>query len=396
MNTLRMKASTLATLLAMGGMGLLAKAQLPPGLFDSGSDGSLGEVVITNNTQWLMPPDGKLHVASFKLLNNATLTFIRNPQNTPVYLLSQGEVWLEGRIEVSGGGGSSISPGWGGPGGFDGGHRGHGTVPPGDGQGPGGGRSGLESGPSTPTSAGAGSFLNTRTAASTNVGAIYGNPVLIPLIGGSGGGGTPSASGGGGGGAVLVASNTRIVFGPANNGSIHALGGTWGTSSAWNGGSGGAVKLVAPSIEGQVSIDVSGPVGGSGRIRVDALDQSKVTAWSVRPTESFSRGSMMATGLEPWIPRLELVSVAGQPMPTNIVSNGYILLPNGSNPEQEVVVRAHRFGTRLPVEVVVQPEQGASMAYPLEIDNAAANPATATVTVTIPANTPVRVHAWTR
>ena len=58
--------------------------------FDSGSNGSLGDVVITNDTQIVLPADGILHYKSFTLLNDASLSFIKNAYNTPVYLLSQG------------------------------------------------------------------------------------------------------------------------------------------------------------------------------------------------------------------------------------------------------------------------------------------------------------------
>lgn len=386
-------------LLTVALLSLPALGQVPGFTFDSGSNGSLGDVVITNDTTLLLPPDGVLHYKSFAIRNDAVVSFIKNANNTPVYLLSQGDVLIEGRLIVNGWGSVGVyGAGLGGPGGFDGGRPGAGGLPPGDGQGPGGGKAGSEAGRERADSAGSGSFLTQAGVGSTNLGATYGNSVLIPLIGGSGGGGTPSYGGGGGGGAILIASNTKITIGGSGSHQIDATGGEWGTGNAYNGGSGGAVKLVAPHLRGWMRILVNNRngTGGHGRVRLDALDYSGVRFDVVHPPASLSFGSMMATGLESQLPRLELVSVAGRPLPTNSVATGFILLPNGSAGEQPVVVRARNFGTRVPVSVVVQPDNGPTVEIPVILDNVAANPATATVTVSIPANTPVKVNAWTR
>ena len=119
-----------------------AQAQAPIIIFDSGSTGALGDLVITNDTTIVLPVDGILHYKSVTIKNNAAVGFIKNANNTPIYILSQGDVSIGGQIYVSGGDGNSFGPGLGGPGGFDGGRRGVNTVPPGDGQGPGGGAAG--------------------------------------------------------------------------------------------------------------------------------------------------------------------------------------------------------------------------------------------------------------
>lgn len=365
--------------------------------FDAGSTGALGDVVITNDTQILLPADGRLHYKSFAVVEGINVSFIRNAQNTPVYLLSQGDITLDGRLYVSGGGSmGDRGPGLGGPGGFDGGKRGVGELPPGDGQGPGGGRAGNEAGPNNPGSAGSGSFLTQRGLGSTNVGSIYGNAALIPLIGGSGGGGTVSVGGAGGGGAILLASSTRIHFG--NNALVDATGGEWGTGGAYNGGSGGAVKLVAPRVSGAMRIYVynRNGTGGDGRIRIDAINYSGVSFAHHNPAHSLSYGSMMATGLEGELPRLELVSVGGRPVPESNIATGFILFPNGTSGAQSVVVRARNFGTQVPVRVVVSADNGSTESFDLLVDNTTANPATSTVTVQIPANSPARINAWTR
>lgn len=388
-------AACLATLL----LSVSARGQAPTINFNSGSTGALGDVVITNDTSIILPADGILHYKSFQVLNGAAVGFIKNANNTPVYLLSQGDVMIAGRVFVSGGGSAGDrGPGLGGPGGFDGGRRGVDLLPPGDGQGPGGGRSGSQGGPGQPDSAGSGSFLTQTAVGSTNVGAIYGNAALIPLIGGSGGGGTPGFGGGGGGGAILIASNSKITIDPTSDNFIDATGGEYGTGGAYNGGSGGAVKLVAPQITGLMKIYVQNrnSTGGAGRIRLDAVNYSGAQFNYPSPALSLSYGSMLATGLEGTLPRLELVSVAGHDLPTNNVATGFILLPNGSASEQPVVVRARNFGTRVPVSVVLQPDNGPSSEVPATIDNTTSNPATATVNVTVPANSPVRINVWTR
>ena len=366
--------------------------------FDSGSTGALGDVVITNDTTIVLPPDGILHYKSFTLQGGAAVSFVKNAHNTPVYLLSQGDVVLEGRIYVSGGGSAGqFGPGLGGPGGFDGGRRGAGLMPPGDGQGPGGGRAGTENGAGQPDSAGAGVFLQPWGAGSTNSGAVYGNAALIPLIGGSGGGGTSNAGGGGGGGAILIASNTRISMPDNGNHVIDSTGGEWGTSGAWNGGSGGAIKLVAPRLAvTRLLVQNRNGTASPGRVRLDAVDYAGSNFGYVNPAQALSYGSMLATGLEANQPKLELVSVAGQPLPTNSVANGFILLPSGSAGDQPVVIRARNFGTQVPVSVVVAPDNGATVTVPAVINNTTQNPASASVTVPIPANSPVKINVWTR
>lgn len=136
--------------------------------------------------------------------------------------------------------------------------------------------------------------------------------------------------------------------------------------------------------------------GSPGRIRLDAVDYTGSNFGYVNPPHALSYGSMLTTGLEAKQPRLELVSVAGAPLPTNDVAHGFILLPPGSAGEQPVVVRARNFGTQVPVSVVVAPDHGPTVTVPVVIDNTAENPATATVTIAIPANTPVKINAWTR
>src|SRR5262245_53265779 len=90
----RHPSSSLAVLLAAV---LPAAAQT----FNNGSTGALGDVVIDANTTLPLPEDGILHYKTLVVNANATLSFTRNARNTPVYILSQGDVSINGTINVS-------------------------------------------------------------------------------------------------------------------------------------------------------------------------------------------------------------------------------------------------------------------------------------------------------
>src|ERR1043165_7607705 len=70
--------------------------------FNAGSDGSLGDVVISANTTMDLPPDGKLHFKSLTVNSGVRLNFTRNARNTPVFMLSQGDVIISGTVDVNG------------------------------------------------------------------------------------------------------------------------------------------------------------------------------------------------------------------------------------------------------------------------------------------------------
>lgn len=107
----------------------------------------------------------------------------------------------------------------------------------------------------------------------------YGNPSLIPLVGGSGGSGSPNGAvggGGAGGGAILIATRGTLNI----SGTITARGGTgwpahdWRVSSS-GGGSGGAIRLIATELAGAGVVSALGTDGefpGSfGRTRIERV-----------------------------------------------------------------------------------------------------------------------------
>ena len=56
--------------------------------FSSGSDGSYGPMIITNNTTLDMPADGIFHCTTITIASTFNLSFKRNLLNTPVFLLA--------------------------------------------------------------------------------------------------------------------------------------------------------------------------------------------------------------------------------------------------------------------------------------------------------------------
>ena len=365
--------------------------------FNAGSNGSLGALNVTDTDLTVtLPPDGRLQYTTVTVAAGRTLSFTRNALNTPVHLLAQGDVVVEGRIDVSGqvAPGSPPIGGFGGPGGFDGGKPGFGAdFPPGDGYGPGGGGAGNAGGGGD--SAGGAGYGEPGQGASSNFkGSTYGSPLLIPLIGGSGGGGdagTPGSGGGGGGGALLIASNTKIRI----SGSVDSLGGGW-RGSSYNAGSGGAVRLLAPRVEGGGSIRVIGGSsgGGAGRIRVDTLDKTALQL-SFQPLSVTTVGANLFVAPSS-IPRLDLTEAAGQAIPLGTGSTVQVQLPFGSTTNRTVIVQARDFNADVPIRLTLTPDSGPRIVIDTNIVNTSVNPAMLVIPVSLPVNTLITVHAWTR
>ncbi len=386
------------------------------------STGVLGPLVVNAHTNIVLPPDGRLNFTTITIHPGVGLTFTRNAANTPVYLLAQGDVLINGTITLSGEEGTPLRGGFGGPGGFDGGMPGISGGEPGDGYGPGAGRGGSADGT---IPGGGGAYANRGgqgfpTPSSRN-GATYGSQLLLPLVGGSGGGGSPNRGGSGGGGAILIASSTRIEL----NSSISSEGARSAEGVA-GAGSGGAIRLVAPVIAGTGGCSVDGgpnPIlntnnnGGAGRIRCDAMDRTGFNL-GFNPNFPAVPANPMATPPTPAIPEhraaftadqylpllfppngptLRVVSVGGIAIPPGAPAGYSVTLPLNSAASQPVVVEAENFGTPVDITVKVTPATGPALpGVNATIDNSTANPATTSVSVQLPANVPVTVNAWTR
>lgn len=370
--------------------------------FSSGSDGSNGDLNVSANIEIPLPPSGVLNYKSVTINAGATVTFTRNALNTPVVLLAQGDVVLNGIIDVSGSNSRPDIPDGGlpGPGGFDGGKPGFGAVPPGDGFGPGGGKGGTTKNTDA-LSAGGGAYGSRPGGLlNDNDGQTYGNGLLIPLIGGSGGGGmvgTPGRGGGGGGGAILIASSTKIQI--AQGGQINARGGGARNSDGnlFNPGSGGGIRLVAPVVSGNGELVVIGgnyDHAGDGRIRIDTQNRIGL-ALRLTPLSAATVGSTLLINPEP-LPRLDIVSAAGKSIAVGEPQPVSVILPFNSSPNQTVKLQAKDFGNVIPIRLVLTPDNGPRTVIDTEIDNKTANPATLEVPVTLPLNVQVTIQAWTR
>jgi hypothetical protein len=356
--------------------------------FSSGSDGSYGPLNVTSNTVLDVPESGVFNCTVISIAPNMTLRFRRNLQNTPVSLLASGDVTIGGLIDVSGHEGTSVVPGEGGPGGFDGGAPGWETLP-GDGLGPGAGKGATLSEP-RPGDAG---FGTTSTAATTKNGPTYGNALLLPLIGGSGGGGATGLGGSGGGGAILIASSTSIQL--PNSGAILARGG--GTDQSVGLGSGGAIRLVAPVVAGSGSLDVSGKISAgqfapaaSGRIRIDALDR---TGARFAASGRGSSGSEMLV-FPPVVAKLDIIEAAGQPIAVGTGGPVRVQLPTNASTNQLIKLQARDFTGVVPITVVVTPDAGPSGRFTAEINMAGSTVAQVIVPVVIPQGMISHIHAW--
>jgi len=255
--------------------------------------------------------------SSVNIPTGVTVTFKNHPSYAPVVWLVQGSVNIAGTVSMSGKGvatgpaaGVPTEPG---PGGFRGGAAG--PSGNGAGLGPGGG--------------------NTQNAFGYNT--VYGNPQIIPLIGGSGGAGVSgTTTGESGAGAILIATPTTVaVSGAITAQPIHTVG--WG-------GTGGAIKLIADQVNGTGTLNAS----TTGRVRIEAntLANSIVTTPSTIAVQP-------GIGATPTLfqslssPTVKIVSVDGLPSPVDptapLVSAADIAIQK--NTPVTIVLRTENFAT---------------------------------------------------
>jgi hypothetical protein len=280
----------------------------------SNSGGNIGKGIY-DSARWVVV----YKYSSVNVPAGTTVSFINHPSYAPVVWLVQGSVNIAGTVSVNGKSGvsgtASLIPTEPGPGGFRGGADG--PSGPGAGLGVAGGGSPY----------GSGSY-NT----------IYGNPQILPLIGGSGGAGlTANRSGAGAGGAILVAAPGTIQI----SGSVSALSGSSPDGS--NGfGSGGAIKLIADQVTGTGTLNAA----TTGRVRIEANS----LAGSIVSTPSTIR---FPPGTSPTLfqslssPTVKIVSVDGMPAPADptapLVSAADLSIQK--NTPVTIVLRTENFAT---------------------------------------------------
>jgi hypothetical protein len=201
---------------------------------DVGSNGSNAGNGVYDPDKWAVV----FKYASVTVDADATLTFANHPSRAPVVWLVSGDVTIDGTVDVGGADGASppalAEPG---PGGFRGGSADYGgSVTPGSGFGPGGG---------TNTGAYGGSYGSSNDSEVRP----YGNPSLIPLLGGSGGAGDDyyDSSGGAGGGGITyqllaLLGSASILSNGGDRGTLHRC-----VHDLPGGGSGGGIRVIPPS-----------------------------------------------------------------------------------------------------------------------------------------------------
>jgi hypothetical protein len=191
----------------------------------------------------------------------------------------------------------------------------------------------------------------------------------------------------------LIAANLRVAI----SGRISALGGFGGSCD--NAGSGGAIRIVSFKVEGSGTLDTNGGntpnrghgTGGVGRIRVDTVIRTGVN-FSMTGVSSIGANLLV---FPPTVPTLTVTEAAG-----NIVPNGsgpiVFTLPFGSTTNRTIKIQARDFARNVPLRVTLTPDSGERQIFDAQVDNTTLNPAIVDVPVTVPVNTLVTVHCWTR
>ncbi len=242
-----------------------------------------------------------------------TVTFKNHASRAPVVWLVNGNVSINGTVSLDGAsGGTGVTLAEPGPGGFRGGQALYTAgVNASAGFGVGGGAWGDQArGGSYGTQGGDGP-------------PPYGNPSLVPLLGGSGGGGSynsADAAGGAGGGAILIAcANTLTV-----SGAIQSNGGN-GRQPYYQGGggSGGGIRLVADTLAGSGAVSALGGSinpypGGLGRIRVERnVNSNTITLVPAPSLVPLAAGDTALLWPPAGAPEVRVVSIGGAAAPAD-------------------------------------------------------------------------------
>ncbi len=276
------------------------------GVWDANNNANKGNGIYDTN-KWAVV----FKYTSVNISTGATVRFVNHLSRAPVVWLVKGDVTINGTIDLDGQTAGYNAPQLAepGPGGFRGGS---GFFAPGVGRSSGLGVGGGIIAP--PNNYGAGGSYGTSGEYGP---APYGNPSLLPLIGGSGGGGYNDPRGGGAGaGAILIASTGTLSL----DGVIHANGGS--SAGGTGSGSGGGIRLVCNSLRGAGALQCLGGTvgynGGLGRIRIErVLNDNRI---QVTPEASIVP---LAANSTPWIwlpsdgPSVRIVSIGGLPAPAD-------------------------------------------------------------------------------
>ncbi len=324
--------------------------------FSSGSTGADGAFNPTNSmpsTGWSISnnvvtvtnsANGIFNFTSIYIETNWVVKFTRNTLNTPVYLLAQSNVTINGTIDITGSRSSTTSAdgGAGGPGGYDGG-KGV-TSFASSGFGP-GGEWKAHAGHAFP----GGQYYG-------GPGPAYGVIDVLPLIGGSGGGGDSSSGtasgGGGGGGTLLIASSLTL----ACNGTIDASGAT-----GFGRGSGGSVRLMANTVTGEGIIKALGADNASsvGFVRLEACVNSRVSLTD--PPATFGPPGVVFLVTNPVIQVTSIAATSVTWPPAGSLTVPDVYLPGGFTNPAVISVVASNVPVSTTFKVIVTPAFGTNL-----------------------------------
>jgi hypothetical protein len=360
------------------------------------SDGSDGALNISTNTvidlsqaltgTWSNPGSGNgiydptqwavvFKYSSINIASGASVTFANHYANPPVIWLVQSNVTINGTVSVNGNNGvngdnyggllpAEFLPTVPGPGGFRGAAYDQ-VVGPGDGFGPGGGVGAQRSdGVSVP-----GSYQNS-----------YGNPQILPLIGGSGTSSTARGSGdndsgASGGGAILIVASGTVSM----NGQITATPGVVLDRAVY--AAGGGIRIVANQISGNGIIDAE--PSGQTRMEANGISQQLNITPNVDLVSPGTTPIIFPTGTAPSV---SIVSVAGLSAPSdpqaNVTSSADIGIQ--TNSPVTVVLQTQNFPTTGTVALRVVPTYASSWMTNATFASGNATSATWQVTAQIP------------
>jgi len=330
---------------------LVLSSALQAALVVPGADGSDGALTINSSTEIDLSQavtaawdannsanagkgvyDASKWAVVFKYTNvtvaaGATVTFKNHPSRAPVVWLVSGNVTINGTVSANGRNGVAAPElADAGPGGFRGG-QGQliaSTTDAGSGFGPAGGATGSTNGSvGIDGNIGAGGGYGTSSPVFGSLASgTYGNPSLVPLLGGSGGGGDADnpGGGGGGGGALLIACPNAVTIA----GQISANGGSQSGSDA-GGASGGGIRIVSSSLLGGGVLNAVGGSGwngttngGLGRIRLERVINNNTISGAPSPSViSLVDGATALLWPTASAPKVEVISIGGVAAPAD-------------------------------------------------------------------------------
>ena len=353
------------------GTNVIDLSQAVTGNWTNNNTANAGKGIYDSN-QWAVV----FKYSSITIASNATVVFANHPTHAPVVWLVTNNATINGTVSLDGQSYNAVTPNVAepGPGGFRGGSKYQTGFNFGGGFGPGG-------------------YFQDNGSYSTYH--AYGNPQIVPLIGGSGGSGGYDIgnplNGGAGGGALLIAVSGTITV----NGYCHANGGVgiYYGPIAYN-GSGGAIRMIANQILGSGRIEASGGALNSGpaipypgRIRLEANTTSDTL--TLNPSTSAVLPSPLVIFPGPSAPTVQVVSVSSIAAPADpkasISGSGDDITIARTN-AVAIQLQTANFPTNGTVNVYLKPLTGSQSILPASFVSGTSNSATWQLTTVLPIN----------